>query len=60
MACSLVLIQCSLSIDISWESSTNIAVIMFVYGFPYILAIPAIWEITIKNAANNYEKYGRI
>jgi len=37
-----------MSIDITWEHSANIAVLMFVYGFPYILAIPAIWDIALR------------
>ena len=32
---------------------------MFVYGFPYILAIPAIWDIALRNTARQL-KEGRV
>lgn len=54
MACALVLVQCAISVDISWETSTNIAAMVFVYGFPYILAIPAIWDIALRNSAKQF------
>ena len=31
-----------------------------VYGFPYLLAIPALWDISQKNAAKNFLQYGEI
>ena len=60
MVCALVLVHCSLSIDISWEDSANISITMLVYGFPYLLAIPAIWDIALRNSRRNFERYGNI
>jgi len=54
MACSLVLIHCAISVDISWESSANIAAMMFVYGFPYTLAVPAIWDMALRSSAKQF------
>ena len=48
---SLAFVQCSISIDIDWITSGNIAIMLFVYGFPYILAIPSIWDIALRNTA---------
>lgn len=60
MVCTLVLVQCAISIDISWEESAQIATMMFVYGFPYLLAIPAIWDVAQRNSAKNFDRYGNI
>mmetsp|Transcript_18034 Transcript_18034/g.22579 ORF Transcript_18034/g.22579 Transcript_18034/m.22579 type:complete len:136 (+) Transcript_18034:899-1306(+) len=60
MICTLVLIQCAISIDVSWQQSANIALMMFVYGFPYILAIPAIWDLAQRNSAKNFLTHGNI
>lgn len=54
MASTLLLIHCAISIDISWEKAGNIAALMFVYGFPYMLAIPAIWDIALRNTAKHF------
>ena len=51
LASLLVFIQCGLNVDVPWVDSSNIALMMFVYGFPYILAIPAIWDIALRNTA---------
>lgn len=51
MTCTLLLVQCSISVEISWFTSANIAAMMFVYGFPYILAIPSIWDVALRNTA---------
>jgi len=60
MICTLTLVHCSMSYNIYWEQSISIAIIMFVYGFPYVLSIPAIWEIALRNSKRNYERYGNI
>lgn len=49
LASVFLFVQCGLNSDISWLTSLNIAVMMFVYGFPYILAIPAIWDVALRN-----------
>ena len=34
-----------------WITSANIALMMFGYGFPYIMAIPAIWDKALRNTS---------
>jgi magnesium-transporting ATPase (P-type) len=51
ISCTLLLVQCSISAEISWYTSANIAAMVFIYGFPYILAIPSIWDLALVNAA---------
>ncbi len=50
IASTLLLIHCSIDGNISWATSANIAAMCFVYGFPYILAIPSIWDVALVNA----------
>ena len=59
LASILIFVQCGLNIDVPWVDSGNIALMMFVYGFPYILAIPAIWDIALRNTARQL-KEGRV
>lgn len=55
MASALALIQCKITANIEWSTSINIAVMITVYGFPYILAIPAIWDIALRNTAAQFK-----
>ena len=50
-ASAFLFVQCGLNEVIDWKTSANIAVMMFVYGFPYILVIPAIWDLALANSA---------
>ena len=45
----LFFVQCGLNSDIEWSTAGTIAIMMFVYGFPYILAIPSVWDIALRN-----------
>lgn len=56
IASILVFLQCGLNVDVPWVDSGNIALMMFVYGFPYILAIPSIWDIALRNTANQLKE----
>ena len=60
MVCTLSLVQCAISIDIEWSTAINIAAMLFVYGFPYLLAIPAIWDVAQRNSAKNFLRHGGI
>ena len=60
MICVLVLLHCTVSIDISWADSANISAMVFVYGFPYILTVPAIWDMALNASKRNYRKNGNI
>lgn len=52
----LLLIQCGIHEDMDWLTSANVALMMFGYGFPYILAIPAIWDKALRNTAKRLEE----
>ena len=49
IASGLLFVQSGLNSEIGWYTALNVAVMMFVYGFPYILAIPAIWDVALRN-----------
>lgn len=52
-ASGILAVQCGISKEIDWQTAGNIACMMFVYGFPYILAIPSIWDIAIRNTSKH-------
>ena len=52
-ASAFLLVQCGLSKKIEWRDAANISIMMFVYGFPYILAIPSVWDIALRNTARH-------
>ena len=52
-ASAFLLVQCGLSERIEWSTSATISIMMFVYGFPYILAIPSVWDIALRNTAKH-------
>ena len=56
LASGLLLIQCGIHRKIDWIDSGNIALMMFGYGFPYILAIPSIWDKALRNVARHLEE----
>ena len=58
MTCTLILIHNSISLDSTWRQSINVAAVVFIYGFPYILAIPAIWDIALQSSIKNYFEKG--
>lgn len=47
----LLLIQCGIHKEMDWITSGNVALMMFGYGFPYILAIPSIWDKALKHTS---------
>lgn len=49
----VLLIQCGISETIDWITAANIAIMMFVYGYPYILSIPSIWDRALKHTTKN-------
>ena len=49
----VLLVQCGMSKNIDWVTAANIAIMMFVYGFPYILSIPSIWDRALKHTSRN-------
>lgn len=49
----ILMAQCGISESIDWQTAGNIACMMFVYGFPYILAIPSVWDIAIRNTSRH-------
>ena len=51
LACGLLVVHCGLSEKIDWMTAGNIAVMMFVYGFPCILSIPSIWDMALRGTA---------
>ena len=48
VASVILFLQCGIKKTVTWTDSANIALMMFVYGFPYILAIPSIWDKAVK------------
>ena len=48
LASGLLVVHCGLSEKIDWVTAGNIAIMMFVYGFPYILSIPSIWDMALR------------
>ena len=52
----LLLVQCGIHQNIDWVDSGNIALMMFGYGFPYILAIPSIWDKALRNTVRHLEE----
>jgi len=58
LASGLLLIQTGIHKNISWVDSGNVALMMFGYGFPYILAIPAIWDKALRNTTRHLEEHG--
>lgn len=58
MVSALLLIHFTITLDSSWKQSVSVATIVFIYGFPYILAIPAIWDIALYNSIKNYFEHG--
>lgn len=53
VASIILFLQCGIKKTVTWTDSANIALMMFVYGFPYILAIPSIWDKAVKQVSNH-------
>lgn len=60
LICGLLIVHSAMSLKTTWEHALNIALVVLVYGFPYILAIPALWSITLRNSAGNFLHNGNI
>ena len=56
LGAGLLLIQTGIHKNIDWITSGNIALMMFGYGFPYILSIPAIWDKALRNTTKHLEE----
>ena len=50
---AILFLQCGIKKTVTWTDSANIALMMFVYGFPYILAIPSIWDKAVRQVCNH-------
>ena len=55
LTCTFILVHFTFTLENSWTKSISITALVLVYGFPYILAIPAIWDIALGSSAKNYE-----
>lgn len=60
LTCTFILVHFTFTLENSWTKSISITALVLVYGFPYILAIPAIWDIALGSSADNYSASGNI
>ena len=42
-----VFVHCMFDSNISWVTAVNVSIMTFVYGFPYMLSVPSIWDIAL-------------
>lgn len=46
---AFVFVQSGLNLSIGWGTAASVGLMVLIYGFPYMLAIPSVWDIAIRN-----------
>lgn len=57
-ASSLLVVHCGLSEKIEWLTAILVGSMMLVYGFPYILSVPVIWDMSLNAAKRQMAEAG--
>ncbi len=55
MASIAALVHCMFDSKISWITAVNVTIMTFVYGFPYMLSVPSIWDIALVQASRQLQ-----
>ena len=53
---AVLLMQCIFTDKIDWNRSGLVAGLLLVYGFPYMLAIPSVWDIALKSTVEKMQE----